>query len=40
MRVSAYAFVKPYFGDRSVLVAQGADHFHAKQAVYNVIRET
>ena len=36
---SAYAFVKPYFGDKSVLVAQGADHLHAKQAVYNVIRE-
>lgn len=35
---SAYAFLKPYFGDQSVFVMEGADHASAKQAVYRAIR--
>lgn len=36
---SAYAFLKPYFGDESVFVASGAGHAPAKQAVYRTIRD-
>ncbi len=36
---SAYAFVKPYFGEKSILVEKGVSHVHAKQAVYNVISQ-
>ncbi|HYL58506.1 MAG TPA: cytochrome P450 [Candidatus Acidoferrales bacterium] len=36
---SAYAFVKPYFGEKSILVEKGVSHHTAKQAVYNVISQ-
>jgi len=36
---SAYAFLRPYFGDQSVFVMDGADHVSAKQAVYRAIRK-
>jgi cytochrome P450 len=36
---SAYAFLKPYFGDESVFVMEGQTHVPAKQAVYRVIQE-
>lgn len=36
---SAYAFLKPYFGDESVFVAASEGHSAAKQAVYRTIRQ-
>lgn len=36
---SAYAFLKPYFGDESVFVSEGDSHIPAKQSVYRLIKD-